>query len=98
MTALGFHSKDVHGASKIEAVELMDAIVADGKVTLDEFTALMTGEVRGRDPFEEARTAYAILSQSDGERKHEGVITLRKLESVCHQFEVFLSLVTQLNF
>jgi Ca2+-binding EF-hand superfamily protein len=88
MTALGFHSKDVHGASKIEAVELMDTIVADGKVTLDEFTALMTGEVRGRDPFEEARTAFAVLSQSDGERKHDEIITLHKLESVCRTFEV----------
>jgi Ca2+-binding EF-hand superfamily protein len=88
MTALGFHSNDMRGGEKIEAVELMDTIVADGKVTLDEFTALMTGEVQGRDPFEEARTAYAVLSQPDGERKYDGVITLSKLEAVCKQFEV----------
>jgi Ca2+-binding EF-hand superfamily protein len=88
MTALGFHSKDMRGGAKIEAVELMDSIVADGKVTLDEFTALMTGEVSGRDPFEEARTAFAVLSQSDGDHKHDGIITLSKLEDVCQKFEV----------
>ena len=88
MTALGFHSKDMHGGTKIEAVEMMDTIVADGKVTLDEFTALMTGEVRGRDPFEEARTAFAVLSQSDGDHKFDKVITLSKLEDVCRKYEV----------
>ena len=88
MTALGFHSNDMRGGTKIEAVEMMDTIVADGKVTLDEFTALMTGEVRGRDPFEEARTAFAVLSGSDGVREHDGLITLSKLEAVCKKFEV----------
>jgi Ca2+-binding EF-hand superfamily protein len=88
MTALGFHSNDVRGGVKIEAVEMMDTIVADGKVSLDEFTGLMTGEVRGREPFEEARTVYTVLSQSDGDRQYDGVITLSKLEAVCKKFEV----------
>ncbi len=88
MTALGFHSKDTGGVTQTEAAELMETIVADGKVTLDEFTGLMTGEVRGRDPFEEARTAFAVLSQSDRDQTYDGVVTLSKLEAVCKKFEV----------
>ena len=89
MTALGFHSKpNMPGGMKIEAVEMLDTIVADGKVTLDEFTWLMTGEVSGIEPYEEARTVFAVLSKSDGNSKYDNVITLSKLEAVCKKFEV----------
>ena len=41
-------------------------------------------------PFEEAQAAFAVLSQSDGDLKYNGVITLNKLEAACKKFEVLL--------
>ena len=34
-----------------------------GQVTLEEFSAIMTGEISGQDPYEEARTAFTVLSR-----------------------------------
>ena len=81
--ALGFNSKkskDTSGA--------VSAIVSDGTVTLDEFIQLMMGEVDGRDPMEEARQIFCVLSKSDGDSKNDGYITFNKLETACRDFGV----------
>ncbi len=89
MTALGFQTKENQRSSKHrEALEVMDTLVGDGKVTLEEFSALMTGEIGGQDPYEEARTVFTVLSRPDEEKAHDGLITLGKLEAVCQEFEV----------
>jgi Ca2+-binding EF-hand superfamily protein len=89
MTALGFQTQQHHRQDKHqEALEVINTLVGDGKVTLEEFTALMTGELSGQDPYEEARSAFALLSRRDIEPKHDGLITLSKLEGVCQELEV----------
>jgi hypothetical protein len=48
MTALGFQTKENSQKSKHkEALEVMDTVMGDGKVTLEEFTEMMTGEMGG---------------------------------------------------
>ena len=80
MTALGFQTQNRDRQDKHqEAVEVMNTLIGDGKVTLEEFTALMTGELGGQDPYEEARSVFALLSTPDSESQHDGLITLSKL-------------------
>jgi Ca2+-binding EF-hand superfamily protein len=96
MTALGFQTKDSGIQRKrkhTEAVEVMDTLICDGKVTLEEFSALMTGEMSSQDPYEEARTAFSVLSRPDGDRTSDGLITLKKLEAVCAEFAVGLIII-----
>ncbi len=96
MTALGFQSQasgsnlpqSKNTAAPASANNLLDAIVGDGKVTLDEFVALMTGEVLGRNQYEEAQTVFAALCRSDGEGRHDNLVTLGKLEAACKEFGV----------
>ncbi len=82
MTALGFQSRND------QAADLLDVIAGDGKVTLTEFSLLMTGEVLGRNQFEDVLVVFAALSKSDGESRHDNLITLSKLEGACLEFEV----------
>ncbi len=99
MTALGFQSQDsesvlpqaMHTAAAPSTNNLLDAIVGDGKVTLQEFIGLMTGEVLGRNQYEEAQTVFAVLCRPDGESRHDNLVTLSKLEAACRDFEVCLS-------
>ncbi len=96
MTALGFQSQDSESSTNIlpnlkgasSSHNLLDSIVSDGKVTLTEFIALMTGEVLGRNQHEEAQTVFAALCRPDGESRHDNLVTLSKLEAVCRDFEV----------
>ena len=96
MTALGFQSQasgsNLPHNKKTAAVtssnSLLDAIVSDGKVTLAEFVALMTGEVLGRNQYEEAQTVFAALCRADGEARHDSLVTLGKLEAACKDFGV----------
>ena len=91
MTALGFQTKDSGNQRKgkhKEALEVMNTLIEDGKVTLEEFSALMTGEISSQDPYEEAQTAFAVLSRPDGDLMCDGLITLKKLEAVCSEFAV----------
>ncbi len=91
MTALGFQTQEnQRGDKHQEALEVMNTLVDDGKVTLEEFTALMTGELSGQDPYEEARSAFALLSRPDKDSQHDGFITLGKLEAVCQELQVVL--------
>jgi Ca2+-binding EF-hand superfamily protein len=92
MIALGFHDKEYqYGKGNYSRTgEIVGAMVGDGKVTLEEFSALMTGQGRWQDPYKEARTVFAVLSRPDSEHRHNGLITLNKLEAVCQEYEVWL--------
>ncbi len=37
---------------------------------------------------EEVRSIFAVLSRPDGDVLYDGLITLRKLQAVCYEFEV----------
>ncbi len=39
---------------------------------------------------EQVRAIFAVLSRADGNERHNGFITLSKLQAVCHDFEVRL--------
>jgi hypothetical protein len=98
MTALGFQSQESSNPSQLRKKKgpgaststsnLLDSIVGDGEVTLAEFIALVTGEVLGRNQHEEAQTVFAALCGSDGEGRHDNLVTLGKLEAACRKFEV----------
>ncbi len=92
MTALGFQTKQnrrvTNSGKHKEALNMMNTLMDDGQVTLEEFSALVTGEMGGYIPYEEARTAFSILSRSDGDSKNDGLITFDKLEDVCKEFVV----------
>ncbi len=94
MMALGFQNQDNQAKGKAIQADascaLLDSIVADGRVTLNEFSALITGEVLGRNQFEEALTVFALLSRPDGESRHDNLITTSKLEASCLAFGVSL--------
>ena len=63
-------------------------------VTLDEFTALMKGEMIGRGPLEEIWAAFSELSHADSrglKRVDEngwGVVTIAGLRRACKEFDV----------
>ncbi len=101
MMALGFQNKDnqVKGREMDAAASraLLDPILDDGKVTLDEFTAMMTGEVLGRNQFEEAQTVFAALSRPDGDERHNNLITTGKLEAACLEYGVLFLPYSILN-
>ncbi len=94
MTALGFQTQEHQRHAKHqEAVDVMNTLIDDGKVTLEEFQALMTGELSGQDPYEEARSAFALLSRPDADSRYDGLITLNKLESVCRDLQVIIIVI-----
>jgi hypothetical protein len=86
MVALGFHAPKLDKKKKT----LVDEIIDDGVVTLEEFSALMMGELSGRHPEEILRAVFALLSRSNGpdEEESDGLITFKKLQSVCNEFKV----------
>jgi Ca2+-binding EF-hand superfamily protein len=96
MMALGFQSKKSKKKASNKAAAAMDAIMADGSVTLEEFSALMMGELSGKDPKESLRAVFALLSRSDGVSEFDGYITLDKLQSICTEIQVLES-VSSLN-
>ncbi len=92
MTALGFQNQDNQTKGRemdaAASCALLDSIAGDGRVTLNEFSALMTGEVLGRNQFEEALTVFAALSKPDGDARHDNLITAGKLEASCLEYGV----------
>ena len=68
MVALGFQKKQRSRATpakprpSVMSSGMLDSIVKDGSVTVEEFTALMTGAIGGRDPMQ-ARSLSLSLSQ-----------------------------------
>ncbi len=87
MDALGF--RDMR-SKKIDSstTELVEHILADGAMTLDEFSAVMMGVISGRGPLEDVKAVFAVLSRSDGVPEHDGLITLSKLRAANQDFEV----------
>jgi hypothetical protein len=79
MVALGFQKK---GSGSKKQMEVLDSIVSDGQVTLEEFSALMTGELSGRDPAETLGSMFAVLS--GGSKR----ITLGSLNVACRAYAV----------
>ena len=88
LSALGFQQENQMKQRNTETADLLDSILSDGTVTLAEFTALMTGEVMGTNAYEDVQAVFAALSVSDGESRHNDLITLGKLEAACLKFEV----------
>jgi Ca2+-binding EF-hand superfamily protein len=86
LSALGFQTKE--DRKNRGMIDALDAIMGDGKVTLEEFSALMTGDIGGHAMYEEARAAFSVLSRPDGRSHNDGLITLAKLEAVCTEFRV----------
>ena len=87
LSALGFQSKDNTWKSQ-EELDAFESIMGDGKVTLEEFSTLMTGDIGGHGLYEEARIAFSVLSRPDGDSRNDGLITLNKLTAVCTEFQV----------
>ena len=88
MMALGFQNQANQEMEAASSSSLLDSIAGDGRVTLSEFSALMTGEVLGRNQVEEAQTVFAALSRPDGEGRHDNLITFEKLEAACLEYGV----------
>ena len=90
LVALGFQRKVANEGGNKESKatsEMIQDIASDGTVTLDEFTSLMMGEIKGRDPMDDVEAVFTVLSQqSDGQA--DGLITLAKLAAVCKRFQV----------
>jgi Ca2+-binding EF-hand superfamily protein len=92
LSALGFKSNEGTWKSQ-EEHNAFNAIMGDGKVTLEEFIALMTGDIMsgsdgGYGLYEEARAAFSLLSRPDGDSRNDDLITFNKLELVCQEFQV----------
>ena len=95
MVALGFRTKSApsSGQGMSDAEAAMEEIVADGTVTREEFSALMMGELSGRDPKDTLRSVFAVLSRQDdhdgaGGHRKDQVITLGTLQRACSDFKV----------
>ena len=61
------------------------------QVTLEEFSALMKGELSGRDPMEAVIAIFMALSRPDGDSRFNGFITLSKLRVACRDFSVLIA-------
>jgi Ca2+-binding EF-hand superfamily protein len=88
MVALGFKSKKQKRNSS--TMNSINAIIAEGTVTLDQFNELMMGEINGRDPMEETLQVFDVLSRNAGGDKTDAFITLDKLGAACKEFEAIL--------
>lgn len=98
MDALGFQTSNSsisgftttskkHARGGETSSSLLD-IMADGTMTLEEFSTVMMGKITGHSPIEDVRSVYYVLSKSDGRPEHDGLITLSKLQAVCRDFKV----------
>ncbi len=93
LVALGFQSKVAKSTKARNDPTISRLLEGDGQVTLEEFSALMTGEVGGADPRDRLRAIFATLSREDTAKGgalagSPGLITLPKLEAVCREFKV----------
>ena len=93
MNALGFQSaKSQLTSVQQEKEQVLDILKSDGRdgVTLDEFTALMKGELIVADPDEEIKAIFAALSNIE-EGRDPNHITLSKLRLASEKYEIRLS-------
>ena len=93
MTALGFQDATKHGKAKTaERERMLNTVDSDHSncVSLDEFRALMKGELTMADPKEEVKSIFIALSSMEGGNDPE-FITLSKLREATQRFHVKLS-------
>jgi Ca2+-binding EF-hand superfamily protein len=97
--ALGFRSSrgasNKDGSGRSTMMEL-DHVDEDGELTLEDFTALMTGELTCYDPLDEIRCIFAVLSGKSGgggpgRGGRDWRITLSSLRAACRRFDVRMS-------
>ncbi len=109
LLALGFKpskhiKKSSHNAGVSDVESDLEKIDRDGSktITLDEFTAMMTGEVMGLGPLEAIWTAFSALSRSDnlGDGLSAlsasgddgwGTVSIEGLRRTCREFDIKLS-------
>ncbi len=94
MVALGFHTRAQTNSKQISKKFLSsfnDVDSDDGELTLDEFKALMKGEMAGRHPMDELQDVFTVLSRSDSQAQYDGKITLDKLRRACREFRLRLN-------
>ena len=93
MTALGFQDAKIDDNRRHEEQErMLNTVDSDGSnsVSLEEFRALMKGELTMADPREEVKAIFMALSSTEGDND-PGVITLSKLRAAAQKFHVRLS-------
>ena len=102
MTAMGF--QDSSGTKNKKTREILDTIDSDGShtISLDEFKALMKGELSMIDPLQEIKAIFmALTSMEDSD---PGIITINKLRLATQKFNVRLSeeelqvMISQIDF
>ena len=91
MRALGFQGTKLE-SGHLESQKVLDAIDTDGSnsISLDEFTAMMKGELLVVNPLDEIKAIFTALSCIDGEHD-PGFITLNKLRLATHTVQIRLS-------
>jgi Ca2+-binding EF-hand superfamily protein len=61
-------------------------------ITLEEFTALMKGEINGRDHLEDLRAIFSALEKENSPSDpRPGLVTLEKLQRACSKFHLQLT-------
>jgi hypothetical protein len=90
MVAMGFQSErpKVRKGRARSGDDVMETIAGDGTVTLEEFSALMKGELNGRDPLETVRLVFHVLCQGEANPGGDRLITLESLTIACRDLEV----------
>jgi Ca2+-binding EF-hand superfamily protein len=100
MYALGFkETAEVMGRDSIGSGDRSSSWASSrpDDISLEEFTALMKGEINGRDPLEEIRLVFAVLQKPDGPvDEHPDLVTLAKLQRSCRDFQLHLTEEEQL--
>ena len=91
MVAMGFQSErpKVRKGRARSGDDVMETIAGDGTVTLEEFSALMKGELNGRDPLETVRLVFHVLCQGEANPGGDRLITLESLTIACRDLEVW---------
>ena len=93
MTALGFQDAGKQGKQKMAANQkMLETIDSDqsNSVSLDEFQALMKGELTMSDPMEDVKAVFMALSCIEGSGNSD-IITLNKLRAATQKFNVRLT-------
>jgi Ca2+-binding EF-hand superfamily protein len=93
MTALGFQDAGKQGKQKMAASQkMLETIDSDqsNSVSLDEFQALMKGELTMSDPMGEVKAVFMALSCIEGNGNSD-IITLNKLRAATQKFNVRLT-------
>ena len=99
MYALGFHRSCDDGRNSNGSFFLKEHDSTwEGSICLEEFSALMKGELTGQDPLDMIKTIFSALSCSTTEMEHYAeddqypdLITFPKLQRACRQFHVRLT-------